>query len=109
MNFGKLLSWIPGWLGFLLLILAGTAMFIHGAVNPLGVTLDQKNRTGFIIFGLCSLVIGAVSWLVGGTSKIKGREGTVGVKVEVKDLPWWGWLVDVGVLAISILLYVLIS
>src|SRR5690606_29556099 len=41
MSFEKVLSWIPGWLGFLALIVIGTLMFIHGVADPLGVGLDS--------------------------------------------------------------------
>ena len=33
MNASTVLSWIPGWLGFLALSLVGAAMTINGAVN----------------------------------------------------------------------------
>ncbi len=104
MDLAKLLSWIPGWLGFLLLILVGLAMTLNGAANS---NLDSVNRLGFLVFGICAILIGVFSWIAGGTSKVKGREGTVGVKVAASDMPWWAWLVDVGVLVISILIFVI--
>lgn len=103
MDTAKFLSWIPGWLGFLALILVGAAMTINGAANP---GLDAVNRLGFIDFGLCAVLIGAFSWIAGGTSKIKGREGKVGVRVAVQDMPWWGWVVDIGLLVIAIVIFV---
>jgi uncharacterized membrane protein YdcZ (DUF606 family) len=102
MNASTVLSWIPGWLGFLALILVGGAMTINGAVNK---GLDPANKLGFIVFGICAVLVGAFSWIAGGTSKIKGREGTVGVKVAVQDLPWWAWIVDVGLVGIAILIF----
>ena len=81
MDIGKLLSWIPGWLGFLALI----------------------------IVGVCSVAVGVFSWIVGATSEIKGRTGTVGVKVAVTDLPWWGWVVDIGIVAISVILFLVLK
>jgi len=102
MNTATFLSWIPGWLGFLLLILVGGAMTINGGANP---GLDAANRLGFIVFGLCAVLIGAFSWIAGGTSKIKGREGKVGVRVGVQDLPWWAWVVDIGLLVVAIVIF----
>lgn len=102
MNASTFLSWIPGWLGFLLLILVGVAMAINGIANP---NLDSTNQLGFILFGLCAVVIGVVSWAAGGTSAIKGRTGKVGVKVGVQDVPWWVWLVDGGVLVTAIIVF----
>ena len=58
MDLKKLLSWIPGWLGFLALILVGTLMVVHGAANPFGAALSGEARAGFIVFGACALIIG---------------------------------------------------
>jgi hypothetical protein len=80
-------------------------MAIHGIFNPLGVTFTHGNRVGFIVFGLCALLVGAFSWIVGATSQVKGREGTVGVKVAISDLPWWGFLVDAGLVVVAIVLF----
>src|SRR5688572_22841807 len=102
MNFQTFLSWIPGWLGFLALILVGVAMAINGFANP---NLDHVNKLGFIDFGIMGVVIGVFSWIAGGTSTIKGREGTVGVRVAIQDMPWWAWLVDLGVLGIALLIF----
>ncbi|HWU90463.1 MAG TPA: hypothetical protein VN253_24530 [Kofleriaceae bacterium] len=91
------------------LIIIGALMLIQGAANPLRVSLTHANKVGFIVFGLCALLIGAVSWILGGTSKIKGREGVVGVKVALDDLPWYGWVTDGGVLTLSIVLFVVLT
>ncbi len=107
MDFNKVLSWIPGWLGFLALIVVGTLMVLNGAINPAGA--DHPNVVGFIVFGICAVAIGAFSWAVGATSKIKGREGKVGVRVGVQDMPWWAWLVDIGVLVTCIVLFLILG
>ena len=86
MDIGKLLSWIPGWLGFLALIIVGVAMAVNGAANP---NLDYANSIGFIIFGICATAVGIFSWVLGTTSEIKGRSGKVGVLVAISDMPWW--------------------
>jgi len=102
MNFGKLLSWIPGWLGFLALILIGAAMLINGIINS---GLDHSNTIGFIVFGACAAAIGVFSWVVGSSSKIKGKVGKVGVKVAVGDMPMWGWIVDFAILTTAVVLF----
>lgn len=108
MDFKKLLSYIPGWIGFLALIIVGALMFLNGVIEPFG-ALDHRNKAGFIIFGLCALLIGAASWIIGGTSQIKGREGKVGVKVRIQDLPWWGYLVNGGILLVAIIVYLALT
>jgi putative Mn2+ efflux pump MntP len=109
MNFQTFLSWIPGWLGFLLLIIVGALMAIHGVFNPLNAALDPHNRAGFIIFGLCALAVGIFSWIAGSTSQIRGRTGTVGVLVSVENMPWWVWLVDVGIVVVAVVLYMALT
>jgi len=108
MDFKKLLSYIPGWIGFLALIIIGLLMFLNGVIEPFD-PLDYRNQAGFIIFGLCALLIGAASWIIGRTSQVKGRVGKVGVKVRIQDLPWWGYLVDGGILLIAIVLYLVLT
>lgn len=106
--FKNLLSYIPGWLGFLGLILVGTAMVLNGFIEPFG-ALDYRNKIGFVTFGFCALAIGSASWIMGGTSQIKGRAGKVGIKVRIQDLPWWGYLVDGGILAAAIAVYLILT
>ncbi len=108
MDFSKLLSYIPGWIGFLALIIIGLLMFLNGVIEPFG-PLDHPNKVGFIVFGLAALLIGAASWIIGGTSQIRGRTGTVGVLVRIQDLPWWGYLVDGGILVAAIVLYFVLT
>lgn len=105
MNASTFLSWIPGWLGFLLLILVGVAMVINGIANP---NLDATNQLGFIDFGICAVVVGVVSWIAGGTSQIKGREGQVGVRVAVGNVPWWTWLIDIGAVVVAVVLFMIL-
>jgi hypothetical protein len=108
MDLKQLLSWIPGWLGFLALIIVGLAMAVHGIFNPFGAALGHKTQVGFIVFGLCAVAVGTVSWILGGTSEIKGRTGKVGVKVAVGDLPWWAYLVDLGIIVLAVILYLVL-
>lgn len=105
MDLKKVLSWIPGWLGFLALIIVGVAMAIHGLANPFNVTMASEAKVGFSVFGIMAVVIGVFSWIVGATSEIKGKEGKVGVKVAIQDMPWWGFLVNSCVLGVAIVLY----
>ena len=109
MDLDKLLSWLPGWLGFLLLIIVGLLMLIHGAADPLGIGLSHTSTVGFIIFGAVAILLGAFSWIAGGTSTPKGKAGKVGIEVAFSDLPWWAWLVDGLVLAGGIVLFIVLT
>ncbi len=102
----KVLAKIPAWLGFLALIIIGVAFIIVGIINK---GLSHPNLVGFLVFGPMCIIIGAFSWIVGGTSRIEGRTGTIGVKVSLADLPWWGWLVDFLVLIISVVVFLVLK
>ncbi len=102
MTTATIASRIPGWLGFLGLILVGVAMTLNGALNR---GLDPTNRLGFLAFGLAAALIGAFSWIAAASSKIKGRAGKVGVDVAIRDMPWWAWVVDVGLLGLAIVIF----
>jgi hypothetical protein len=95
-------SRIPGWLGFLALIVIGAAMTFNGAINK---GLDPTNRLGFLVFGLGVALIGVFSWIAAAQSEIKGRVGKVGADVGIRDMPWWAWVVDVGLLGLAIVIF----
>lgn len=92
--FGKILSWIPGWLGFLLLILVGIAAILLEAFA--GWPGSRWSYVG----GVWAVVVASIFWIGGATSEIKGRVGTVGVKVSVSDVPPWAWIVNGVVTAV---------
>ncbi len=96
---------VPGWVGFLLLIVIGLLMAIHGCANPLGVTLTHENEAGFQTFGLLAIAVGTFSWIAGGASKVAGKVGKVGVRVRVTDLPWWAWVADIALVIVAIIVY----
>ncbi len=102
MTTASIASRIPGWLGFLALILVGVAMTINGFANG---GLDPTNRLGFLVFGFCAALIGAVSWIAAANSKIVGRTGKVGPDVAIRDMPWWAWLLDAGLLGLAIVIF----
>lgn len=92
MSASRFLRWIPGWLGFLLLIATGALLIIIGAGR-------KPLVGGFFVVGGFAIAIGLFSWIVGGVSRVKGRVGELGVLVEIGDLPWWGWLIDAALTA----------
>lgn len=102
MTTASIASRVPGWVGFLALILVGVAMTINGFANR---GLDPTNRLGFLVFGFCVALIGAVSWIAAASSKIVGRTGKVGPDVSIRNMPWWAWVVDVGLLGLAIVIF----
>jgi len=98
----NLLSKIPGWVGFLGLIVVGTAMVLTGLVNN---GLDRPNTVGFIVFGLAAILIGGLSWLAGGTSAPKDVTGKVGIRISIADVPFWAWLADIAAFVLAVILF----
>src|SRR5262245_35799868 len=103
MSLNNLASKIPASLGFILLIVVGALMFIHGAFDPLNVQPSHADKAGFIIFGLGAAAIGAVSLILRAKSKVAGPQG-VGAKVNLAGMPWYGWAINGATLALSIVL-----
>ena len=98
----NLLSKIPGWVGFLGLIVVGTAMVLTGLVNN---GLDRPNTVGFIVFGLAAILIGGLSWVAGGTSAPKDVTGKVGIRISIADVPSWAWLADIAAFVLAVILF----
>ncbi len=106
----QILSKIPAWVGFLLLILFGLGFVIFGILGTMGVlNLAYSTMLSAFVFGPMCIIIGAFSWIVGGTSRIEGRVGTVGVLVSLADLPWWGYLVDGVVLVTGLVVFLVLE
>lgn len=109
MTLDNVLSKIPAWIGFVILIVVGTAMFLHGALNPFDVQMSDGDRAGFIVFGLAAIAIGVFSLLVRGRSKVADRSGTAGAMVGLQSLPWWAWLVNAGICGLSVALFLALA
>lgn len=77
-----LLGWIPEWVGFTLIILAGAAAIVVGAM---------QTDAGFIGFGVAAVASAVIAWVSGATSKprvgISSRSfgGTVD---RIAMVPW---------------------
>lgn len=56
------LSWIPNWLGFVLIIAAGLTMIIVGVVTK---------KPALIPFGISAIVASILAWVNGATSQPK--------------------------------------
>lgn len=79
--FEKLLGWLPSWLGFVLIILAGVLAIVVGAVTP---------DAGFIAFGVAAIVSSVLAWWSGATSKpVITSSSFGGVVTNVDGWVWW--------------------
>ena len=97
----SLLDRIPSWVAFLGLILVGVVMIV------IGIFLSRTAKLGFIDFGSAAVLVGIISWAGGASGKVVGREGKIGLRVAITNLPWWGWLADILVVAVAIVIFLL--
>ncbi len=93
--FERILGWLPAWLGFMLIILAGVAAIVVGAIQP---------SAGLIAFGVAAIASSALAWWSGAKSepRVNPIERSFGGVVSRVD--GWVWLVVFGLfLAASIM------
>lgn len=78
----SLLGWIPDWVGFSLIILAGAVAIVIGAT---------QGDAGFIAFGVAAAASAVIAWVSGATSKPKvgiSNRSFGGTVERVPMLPW---------------------
>jgi hypothetical protein len=94
--FEKLLAWLPGWLGFVLILLAGILAIIFGAaVTP---------SAGLVAFGIAAIASAALAWYSGATStpRVNPLEKSFGGTVQ--RMEGRIWLVIFGLFVIAALI-----
>ena len=81
----KLLGWIPDWVGFVLIILAGIGAVIVGALLP---------YPGAVAFGIAAILSSIIAWIAGAVSKphdVNPFKRSFGGKVE--RVPMVAWII----------------
>jgi vacuolar-type H+-ATPase subunit I/STV1 len=88
----RVLGWLPVWLGFVLIIVAGIAAFIVGIVTT---------SAGFIAFGVAAIASAILAWWSGAKSEpqINPFEPSFGGSVSKVD--GWVWLVVFGLFLVA--------
>lgn len=89
-----LLGWIPAWVGFVFLIVAGVVMIVIGVI---------KGSPGFVAFGVATAASSVLAWLAGGSST--PRLDPIGKSFggAVKNIDGWVWLVIFGLFLIALI------
>lgn len=82
-----LLGWIPAWVGFVFIIVAGLLLLIVGIV---------QGSAGFIAFGVAAMASSILAWVAGGSSTPKLDPIGKSFGGAVKDIDGWVWLVIFG-------------
>jgi len=77
-----LLGWIPDWVGFTLIILAGVVAIVVGAV---------QSDAGFIAFGVATVLSAIIAWASGASSKPRigiSNRSFGGTVERISTAPW---------------------
>ena len=87
-----LLGWIPAWVGFVFIILAGVLCIVVGIV---------QGSAGFIAFGVAAIASSIMAWMSGATSTPKLDPFGKSFGGAVKEVDDWVWLVVFGLFVIA--------
>jgi hypothetical protein len=90
-----LLGWIPDWVGFTLIILAGAVSIVVGAI---------QTDAGFIAFGVAAVASAIIAWVTGATSKPKvgiSNRSFGGTVERISTVPW---LVIFGLFVVAVII-----
>jgi hypothetical protein len=79
-----LLGWIPAWVGFVFIIVAGVVMIIMGVV---------MSSPGLVAFGVATVASAVLAWMAGGTSTPRADPIGKSFGGAVKGIDGWVWLV----------------
>lgn len=92
---GHLLEWIPNWVGFVLIMLAGAALFIVGA---------SRADAGFIAWGVAVFAAAVLAWANGATSKPKVTLSPKTFGGVVANIDDWAWIVILGLFVVALII-----
>lgn len=81
----SLLGWIPEWVGFSLIILAGILALVYGIfITP---------SAGLIAFGIAAIVSALLAWVTGASSKPRIKPGDKSFGGTVEHISGGVWLI----------------
>ena len=97
----RLLGWLPAWLGFVLIILAGVAAIIVGAIA------QPNPNAGFIAFGVAAIASSILAWWAGGRSEPRANPFDQSFGGVVSNVDGWVWLVVLAFLGAAVVVAIL--
>ena len=90
----RLLGWLPAWLGFALIILAGIAVAVLGIVTG-------TKTAGFVAFGFAAVASSILAWWSGGKSEPRANPFDRSFGGVVSRIDGWVWLVIFGLFVLA--------
>jgi uncharacterized membrane protein HdeD (DUF308 family) len=97
----RLLGWLPGWLGFVLIILAGVAAIVVGAIA------QPNPNAGFIAFGVAAIASSILAWWSGAKSEPRANPFDRSFGGIVSNVDGWVWLVVLGLFGAAVVVAIL--
>ena len=95
--FERLLGWLPAWLGFALIALAGIVAIVIGIMG---------SSPGLVAFGVAAIVSAAIAWWAGGRGEPRGNPVDKSFGAVISRLDGWAWLVIFGLFVVAIVITV---
>jgi hypothetical protein len=90
----RALGWLPAWLGFALIILAGIAVAVLGIVT-------NTKVAGFVAFGVAAVASAILAWWSGGKSEPRANPFDRSFGGVVSRIDGWVWLVIFGLFVVA--------
>lgn len=91
----RLLGWLPAWLGFGLIVVAGIAAIVVGAITP---------DAGLIAFGVAAIAAAGLAWWSGAKSEPRIDPFGRSFGGFVSGLDDWVWLVIFGLFVVALII-----
>lgn len=93
----RILGWLPGWLGFVLIIAAGVAAIVVGSISP-------TPYPGLIAFGVAAIVSSVLAWWSGATSEPRVNPFERSFGGIVSRVETWVGLVVIGLFVVAMII-----
>jgi hypothetical protein len=98
----KLFGWLPNWVGFGLIIIAGIVAIVVGATQP------SAASAGFIAFGVVAIIASILAFIAGArsTPNINPFKKSFGASVE--EVAGWAWIIIFVLFVIAALIAIFV-
>jgi hypothetical protein len=92
-----LLGWLPAWLGFVLIGLAGVLAIVFGIIG---------SSPGVVAFGVAAIISAGIAWWAGGRGEPRGNPFDKSFGAVISGLDGRQWLVIFGLFVVAIIITV---